>query len=157
MLSFSIINYFNPQNILIGLDEEDKQRRDRRIPRIALRMYKPSPFHHFYDSENNQALLYCTGLEHEKFENLLDKFCIRFDNYIFGELPGLIRSKITFNGRPRDLDAIGGLGLVLTRCRTKPYKGVVLKKFSYIFCASMYTIIQIGEVWSKKITVYPYQ
>ena len=119
MLSFSIINYFNPQNILIGLDEEDKERRDRRIPRIALRVYTSSPFHYLYDSGKNQAFLNCTGFDHEKFKNLFGKFCTRFDNYTFDKLSGFIRPKIMCNGRPRDLCAIGGLGLVLTWYRTR--------------------------------------
>ena len=101
------------------LNEIDRQRRDRRIPRIALRMYKSPPFHYLYDSGNNQALLNCTGFDHEKFKNLLDKFSTKFDNYTFDERSGLIRPKIMRKGRPRDLDAIGGLGLILMWYRTR--------------------------------------
>lgn len=50
-----------------NLDEVDRQRRDRKIHRIALRMYKSSPFYYLYDSGNNQALLNCTSFGHEKF------------------------------------------------------------------------------------------
>ena len=75
------------------LDNVDRKRRDRRIPRIALRMYKSSPFHYLYDSGNNQALLNCTGFDHEKFKNLLDKFCKPFDDYTFDEMNGIIRQK----------------------------------------------------------------
>ena len=89
-----------------NLDKVDRKKRDRINPKIALRMYKSSPFHYLYDSGNNQALLNCTGFDQAKFKNLLDKFCTRFDNYTFGQLSGLIRPKIICNGRFRDLDTI---------------------------------------------------
>ena len=93
-----------------NIDEVDRQKRD---------LYKSSPFNYLYDSGNNQALLNCTGFDHEKFKNLFGKFCTRFDNYTFDKLSGFIRPKIMCNGRPRDLGAIGRLGLVLTWYRTR--------------------------------------
>ena len=82
-------------------------------------MYKSSPFHYLYDSGNNQALLNCTGFDYEKFNNLLNKFGTTFENYTLDVETDRIRLKKKHTGRPRDLDAIGGLGLVLIWYRTR--------------------------------------
>ena len=100
------------------LDEVDKQRRDRRIYRIAIQMYNSSHFHYLYDSGNNQALLNYSGFNYEKFKDFWDKLCTRFDNYTFDELSSLIHPKINSEGRHRNLSTIEGLGLVLMWYRT---------------------------------------
>jgi len=55
------------------LNEDDRRNRDRRIPRIALKKYKNSPFEYLYNSLNNQALLNATGHNHRTFNLLLKK------------------------------------------------------------------------------------
>ena len=64
-----------------------------------------------------------TGLDYESFTKLLHKFQSKWHGYTFDESTMVIRKKKTniFNlkGRPRDLDAVGGLGLVLVWFRTK--------------------------------------
>ena len=71
-----------------------------------------------YESGNNQALLNVTGYDHRTFSLLLNKFYPIFDKYTFDEETEIIRPKKltmfgTTCGRPRELNAIGGLGLVL--------------------------------------------
>ena len=136
-----------------NLDEVDRKRRDRRIPRIALRVYTSSPFHYLYDSGNNQAFLNCTGFDHEKFKNILDKICKPFDDYTFDERNGVIRPKINCSGRQglRYNRRVGVNSYVV------PYKRGVHKKFSNKFWADMYTTIQMGEVWSLNLTIYSYK
>ena len=64
----------NPSTFKQMLDDEERQRRDRRYPRSALRVYKYSSFQYLYSSGNNQALLNATGHDHRTFALLLDKF-----------------------------------------------------------------------------------
>ena len=105
------------------LNAEERRNRDRRIPRIALRRYKDSAFHYLYDSGNDQALLNVTGYNHQKFSELLHLFGRKFDTWTFDEDAKILRPKkrnlLVAQGRPRDLDAVGGLGLVLMWFRTR--------------------------------------
>ena len=105
------------------ISSDDCQRRDRRVPQIAICRYHQSPFYYVYDSGNNQSLLNCTGYDHEKFALLLHKFGRKYDEYTFDEKVMIIRLKkksmFFGKGRPRELDAIGGLGLVLIWYRTR--------------------------------------
>ena len=54
------------------LTYEGRQRRDRRIPRVALVDPKQSPWQKLYSSGNNQALVTVTGFDHEAFAFLLE-------------------------------------------------------------------------------------
>ena len=49
------------------LSLEDRRRRSRRIPRIAIRKYSQSAFKYMFDSGNDQALLNCCGIDHRVF------------------------------------------------------------------------------------------
>ena len=65
-----------------------------------------------------------TGVDHEFFSKLLNLFKDKWDSYTFDEKSMIIRKKRTnlihsLGGRPRDLDAIGGSGLVLVWYRMK--------------------------------------
>ena len=93
-------------------------------------MYKSSPFHYLYDGGNTQALSHCTGFDYDKFKNLLDKICEPFDDYTFDEMNGVIYPKINCTCRPRDLDVIRGLGLVLVLYRTR---GACSRNLAIIF------------------------
>jgi hypothetical protein len=97
---------------------EEKRRRDRRIPRCALGPYNKSPFHYLFNSGNDQALLNATATDHRVFRQLLSLFKPWYDRYMFDEDTGVTRLiKLSSNGkpkgRPRQLDAVGCLGLVL--------------------------------------------
>ena len=97
------------------LSPEDKQRRDRRFPRIAVRRYSQSPFLYLFHSCNDQSLLNCCGVDHPTFRNLLDMFQPEYDRHTVDEKTGLIRIKSTTAGAPREFDALGALGLVLKK------------------------------------------
>ena len=113
----------NPSTFKQLLDDEDKRRRDRRYPRASLRVYKYSSFEYLYTSGNNQALLNATGHDHRTFALLLSKFRYTYDYHMLSH-DGTIRKKRVENdgspkGRPRDLNAIGALGMVLMWFRTR--------------------------------------
>ena len=63
------------------LEQEQVIRRDRRVPRCALRVYRYSTFVYLYSSGNNQALLNATGHDHRSFSVQLQKFKYTFDNH----------------------------------------------------------------------------
>ena len=107
-----------------NLSAEDKQRRDKRIPRISIKRYTESPFYYLFQSRNDQSLLNLCAVDHEVFQELLDMFKPVYDKYTVDDSTGIIR-EVTFTtdgfkqGRQRDLDAIGALGLVLFWYRTR--------------------------------------
>ena len=94
------------------LEDDEKLRRDRRIPRCAIRVYKYSSFQYLFTSGNNQALLNATGHDHHTFSLLLEKFRFTYDNHTVQEYTNRIVYKRKI-GRPRYLNATGALGLVL--------------------------------------------
>ena len=53
---------------------EERRRRDRRIPRSALRPHCESPFRYLFNSGNDQGLINATGLDFEVFNELLTIF-----------------------------------------------------------------------------------
>ena len=74
------------------LDEFERRRRDRRIPRIALKKYNSSPSEYLYNSLNDQALLNATGCDQLAFTILLKKFHPYY-HYTFHLETGIIRRK----------------------------------------------------------------
>jgi hypothetical protein len=56
------------------LDLVGRQRRDRRIPRMALAAPGDSAFDKLYNSGNDQALITVTGFDHNAFRSLLELF-----------------------------------------------------------------------------------
>ena len=78
----------------------------------------------------DQALINATGLDHETFGELLDLFKPVFWSHKPNMRTGMIEVKISKAGRPRDIDAVGGLGLVLMWHRTT---GAVSRNLSLIF------------------------
>ena len=106
------------------LSLEERQRRDRRVPRCALLPYHASSFEYIFISGNNQALINATGHDHDSFDKLLHLFRPMYRYYMFDRETGMIRKKVCdINnkpmGRSRDLSPIGGLGLVLMWYRTR--------------------------------------
>ena len=105
------------------LSSEDRQRRDRRIPRCALRKWNFSSFRYLYISGNNQALINATGHDHTSFRKLLRLFSDLYIYWTWDLKTNMIRPKILdVNGYPcgrqRDLSPIGCLGLILMWYRT---------------------------------------
>ena len=103
---------------------EDRHRRDRRIPRCALRSYFYCSFRTLYLSGNDQALLNLTGNDHSTFSKLLSRFKPLYDLNTIDKDTGLIRPKMLQpDGKPfgkkRDMTAVGCMGLVLAWYRTR--------------------------------------
>ena len=106
------------------LSDKDKIRRDRRIPRAALRKFNYSSFNYLYKSGNDQALLNATGHDHRSFKKLLSMFKYFYDFYMVDPYTGRIRAKVLdkygkVKGTPHELPAFGALGLVLMWYRTR--------------------------------------
>ncbi len=117
------------------LSAEDRQRRDRRVPRISLRRYADSSFLYLFKSGNDQALLNCCAVDHATFRELLALFKPVYDKFTVDGRSNKIRPLVfSANGEPigrqRDLDAIGALGLVLFWFRTR---GSVARAISMAF------------------------
>eukprot|EP00536_Pseudo-nitzschia_multiseries_P006357 jgi/Psemu1/65555/estExt_Genemark1.C_1340006 len=111
LLGYYYDNYLAPNynNPLLG--KEDKERRDCRTPRIAIKRYSQSAFMYLYQSGNNQALLNCCGVNHKVFRELLDLFKPFYNQYTIDKNTGSIRKfkqvKHVFVQR-REFDATGG-------------------------------------------------
>jgi DDE superfamily endonuclease len=101
------------------LDEEGRQRRDRRIPRIALLTPGGSAFDKLYSSGNNQALITVTGFDHLAFRSLLELFSPWYLTHTpwTGSQDGTtfkrLAPKYGRTGRKRVITAVTCLALVL--------------------------------------------
>ena len=88
------------------------------MSRASLCDCKDSPFVHLCASGIDQALINATGLDHATFKDLLDEFEPVFWGYQHDMKTGMIvprhETKCT-----RDIDAVGGLVLVLM-CSAEP-------------------------------------
>jgi hypothetical protein len=105
------------------LFEEDRRRRDRRIPRISLVDPYESAFFCLYRSGNDQSLITITGFDHRTFSYLLNKFAPPYKRYspYSSNGSGLIRevrNNGSRGGRPHTLDPCSCLGLVLCFTRS---------------------------------------
>ena len=127
-LSFSLFfyAYFDafPLKYKDLLNAQEKKRRDRHIPRAAIKPYKYSSFCHLFLSGNDQALLTATGHDHHSFNQLLQMFRPYYDRYTWDTKLKRIRKKVLDKygnpkGRQRDMTACGCLGLVLMWYRTR--------------------------------------
>ena len=131
MSPFKISNYLFYLNLLhressysSRLSYDDRRRRARKIPRCAIRRHQDSPFRFLYHSSNDQAMLNITGLDHAVFRQLLVLFepvyRLHTYDYTTNRIRKLkLRRDGTPYGRPRELDAAAGLGLVLMWYRTR--------------------------------------
>lgn len=99
-----------------ALSAEEKQLRQRRIPRISLHSTRQCAWRYLFFSYNDQALITVTGLNHATFEYLLRLFKPIFDTTTpFGETIILTNNR----GRKRTVTAVDCLGLVLAWTRTR--------------------------------------
>ena len=73
------------------LSLEDRRRRLRRIPRIAIRKYSQSAFKYMFDSGNDQALLNCCGIDHRAFCKLVALFEPVFNCHSCDEAAGRVK------------------------------------------------------------------
>ena len=64
------------------LSIENKRRRDKRTPRIAIQAYHKSAFYYMFNSGDDQALLNCCGVDHKVFRQLLHLFQPTFENFV---------------------------------------------------------------------------
>ena len=102
----------------------ERRRRQKRIPRIAIRRYVMSSFLHMFNTGNNQALLNCCAVDHRHFRELSAHFKPIYDACTVDRMTGRIKKR-SFHpsgrpkGRDRELDAVGALGLVLFWRRTR--------------------------------------
>ena len=83
------------------ISNEDRRRRDRRIPRCGLRTWEFSSFRYLYLSGNNQALINATGHDHDSFRKLLRLFSVTYVYWTWDRHTHLIRrKKVDRNGDP---------------------------------------------------------
>ena len=117
--------YNKKNSYLSELEEEDRRRRDRRIPRAAIKSYCYSTFFYLYNSGNDQALLTATGHDHRSFKKLLKLFEPIFAQYTWDDnIHGIRKKQVRNNGMPishgaRDMTASACLGSVLMWYRTR--------------------------------------
>jgi len=95
----------------VQLSPEDRRRRDRRTPRIALRKYSQSAFRYMFGSGDDQALLNCCGVDHKVFRDMLSFFEPVFNKYMFNDRTGEIRVRQRTRtglpkGRQREIDSV---------------------------------------------------
>ena len=88
------------------LSLQDRRRRSKKIPRIALKNYNQSAFRFLFDSGNDQALINCCAVDHKVFAELLEIFSPIFESYAIDSKTGLIKklkptAMGTRKGRPR--------------------------------------------------------
>ena len=70
-----------------ALSDEERQLRQRRIPRISLHPVHGCAWRKLFYSYNNQALITITGFDHGTFKYVLGLFTPLFDNYSpFGDI-----------------------------------------------------------------------
>jgi hypothetical protein len=133
-----------------GLSLEDRRRRSKRFPRISLQQHKKSAFRFMFNSGNNQALINCCGVDHQVFSDLLVWFEPVFNSYTINRKTGRPRklepsAMGMANGRPRNIDATGLLGLVLFWYRTR---GSVARAISMSFglvASNLYDWLTFGR------------
>jgi len=112
-----------------GFEGWKRRRRDQRIPRIALQHPTQSSCSTLFYSGCDQTLISVTGINHEIFAYLEEKFTPWFNNYTpwttGGTTTGIRRLAHDRSeeggprGRPRMLDARINLGLVLVWTRSR--------------------------------------
>ncbi len=102
------------------ISHKARQIRTMRIPRAALQSPSMSAFVTLYGSGSDQALITLTGFNHCSFRYLLPKFSSMFYSYSpYSEDGFLRRLPGSGRGRPRSMNDVQCLGLVLSWNRTR--------------------------------------
>ena len=71
----------NRKKFMSQLDDEERYRRQRRIPRCALVCIKDSPWRRVYESRDDQAMITLTGFDMKSFRYVLQLFTAPFVEY----------------------------------------------------------------------------
>ena len=129
------------------LEEDVRSRRDRRIPRCALRTYVYSKFRKILKSGNNQACINATGHDLYCFCKLLRLFEPVYVFWTFDEDPTKIRRKVVDTsgrpkGSPRDMTLCNCLRVGTCFVSNKMF---VCQKPIYDVWPNIYTIVQTGK------------
>jgi hypothetical protein len=139
---------------------EDRRRRSKKIPRISLQKYVQSAWRYMFDSGNDQALINCCAVDHKVFAELLELFEPVFNTHTIDRKTGLVRmlKKSTMgpairNGRPRKIDAIGALGLVLFWFRTRGSAARAISLAFGLTASPMYDWLR----FSRRVLLYAIQ
>jgi hypothetical protein len=95
-----------------ALPYEERCLRDRRIPRSSLQLPKVSSWHQLYQSDNDNALITLTGLNHATFNIIKELFVPVFDSHSpwIGR-DNAIRPISIDTGRKRLINGVDCLGL----------------------------------------------
>lgn len=102
------------------MSDEDYMRRVRKIPRRALLDPNAAPFQRLFTSGNDSSLITLTGLNHNSFNYVLEKFHILYTKFSPYSTHGKIRKlSETQRGRPRLMTSAQCLGLTLAWTRTR--------------------------------------
>ena len=102
------------------LDDYERYIRQRRIPRHSLLPVDKSAWRKAYTSGDNQAMITLTGFDMDSFHYICNLFAPMYDNYSpFIDANGYIRKKKSKAGRPRLMNAMDCLGLILGWTRTR--------------------------------------
>ena len=100
--------------------EWDRYIRQRHILRSSLLSMSRSEWRKVYHSNDDQLMITLTGFDVRTFHYLLALFAPVFEEYTpFGDDNGYIQKKKTKRGRPRQIQAIDCLGLLLSWTRTR--------------------------------------
>ena len=103
----------------LSLNAEERRRRDRRIPRLALVEPKMSAWKKILSSGNDQSLITTTGLDFNVFKELKQRFEPEYSRYSLVPIEGKYVKVKDKSGRRRLINGEDCLGLVLVWSRTR--------------------------------------
>ncbi len=103
----------------LSLNAEERRRRDRRIPRLALIEPKMSAWKKILVSGNDQSLITITGLDFSVFGELMERFEPMYSQYSVAPVDGKYVKVKDKSGRRRLMKGEDCLGLVLVWTRTR--------------------------------------
>ena len=103
----------------LSLNAEERRRRDRRIPRVALVEPGKSAWRRILVSGNDQSLITITGLDFSVFGALMERFEPMYSQYSVAPVDGKYVKVKDKSGRRRLMKGEDCLGLVLVWTRTR--------------------------------------
>ena len=120
-----------------SLSEEERSRRQRKIPVASLPLPEESPWYQIYIAKQDQAFLTTCGLDVEHFMDLLKDFQPIFDTHSPHSTPddgGCVRelSDTERRGRPRKVTAHACMALALFWTGTMPARSKIRSNVFYI-------------------------